>query len=564
MTMRVGFTDRRRPAPPAGLLRIWNGFATARVVVAVALLLLQAVIQALGQQHSAVFLAVCLAYLAGTSIARIYLKPRRNDATLGSLWLPTIGADLLAYSAMQVLQSGGMNYMPLLGLPVLMASVLGNRRMALGTAAGVTLLLLADATLLWPDASGLSTPRLLQAGLTGLGYFVVAVLVQPLATRLAREEAIARSSQRAATLQAQVNELVIETLTDGVLVVDAAGMVRATNPAARVLLDAGAHTLPFSLSGQAAWEPLAELARRTVADGGRQMTDVALVHPGHGPRRLHVRTRLTPLRERQSETLCVMFLQDLRETEARLRTEKLAAMGRMSAAVAHEIRNPLAAIVQANALLDEDLHDPAQRQLSALVRQNAQRLAKIAEEVLDVSRAQRQFDFEGTATILLDETVGAVCADWHGHAGQGCGLQVVHEAGAGVRVDFDPDHLRRVLVNLLDNALRYIGPDRDALQVRTWVAAGGQALLEVWSDGAPLEQMVEQRLFEPFFSSESRSSGLGLYICRELCERHGAGIGYRRVERATALGPVDGNAFTVAFRPPHEVAADSPFDTIVV
>ncbi|MCS4509679.1 sensor histidine kinase [Xylophilus ampelinus] len=564
MTMRFGFAGRWLAAPPTGLLRIWDGFATARVVVAAALLLLQALIQAMGQQHGAAFVAVCFAYLAATFTVRICLRPRRADATLGPLWLPTIGVDLLAYSAMQVLQSGGMNYTPLLGLPVLMASVLGTRRMALGTAAGVTLLLLADATLLWPDATGFSTPRLLQAGLTGLGYFVIAVLVQPLVTRLGREEAIARSSQRAAALQAQVNELVIETLTDGVLVVDANGMVRAANPSARVLLDAGTHTPPFSLADQPAWEPLAELARRTVGDGGRQMTDVALVHPGHGPRRLHVRTRLTPLREHPSETLCVMFLQDLRETEARLRTEKLAAMGRMSAAVAHEIRNPLAAIVQANALLDEDLHDPAQRQLSALVRQNAQRLAKIAEEVLDVSRVQRQLDFDGTPTIPLDETVGSVCTDWHGHAGQGCGLQVATEAGAGVRVDFDPDHLRRVLVNLLDNALRYIGPDRDALQVRTWVAAGGQTLLEVWSDGAPLEQMVEQRLFEPFFSSESRSSGLGLYICRELCERHGAGIGYRRVERATALGPVEGNAFTVAFRTPHDAAADSPFDTIVV
>ena len=83
------------------------------------------------------------------------------------------------------------------------------------------------------------------------------------------------------------------------------------------------------------------------------------------PRRVHVRTRLTASHDSQSDSLCVMFLEDLREMEARLRTEKLAAMGRMSAAVAHEIRNPLAAITQANALLEEDLSDPAQKQLSA-------------------------------------------------------------------------------------------------------------------------------------------------------------------------------------------------------
>ncbi|XAH24731.1 ATP-binding protein [Xylophilus sp. GW821-FHT01B05] len=561
----VSPASARFEAPDTSFARIWRGFATARLLVAVALLLLQGLIQAIGQTHRTPFLLLCVVYLAATLVVRFgAAPPGASTVQLGQRWLPTIGVDLLAYSAMQVLQSGGMNYTPLLGLPVLMAAVLGSRAMALGTAAGVTLLLLADAAWLWLDASAGATPRLLQAGLTGIGYFAVAFLVQPLAARLAREQELARRSQMAAAVQAQVNELVIETLTDGVLVVDDAGWVRAANPAARVLLDAGHAAPPFSLAAEPAWLPLVDLAHRTVAEGGRQATDVVLQHAERGPRRLHVRTRLTPLREQHAETLCVMFLQDLRDTEARLHTDRLAAMGRMSAAVAHEIRNPLAAIAQANALLDEDLHDPAHKQLTLMVRQNAQRLAKIADEVLDVSRAQHQLDFTGSVAIPLDETVYTACHDWHQHGGKGCGLQVMPEAGDGVRVEFDPDHLRRILVNLLDNALRYIGPDPDALQVRTWTAAGNQALLEVWSDGAPLEPQVEQRLFEPFFSSESRSSGLGLYICRELCERHGAGIAYRRMPRPTAAGPVDGNAFTIVFRHPHSAATNSLFDTIVV
>ena len=540
---------RATDAAAGPFVRIWDGFATARVMVGMSVLLFQGLLQALGQAPQPIFLVLCIAYFAATLVVRMMPRPAQGGAALEGMWWPTIGTDLVAFSAMQALQSGGMNYTPLLALPVLMTSVLGTRTGALGTAAGVTLLLLADALWSWYAVPGGTPSQLLQAGLTGIGYFVVAFLVQPLATRLAREEELGRLSQRAAAVQAQVNELVIDAMTDGLLVVDAAGEVHAANPAARVMLDAAAPATPgqFSLRHRGGWLPLAELAQLTFSEGGLQESDVTLQHEGIGPRRLQVRTRLTPVDRRLDASLCVMFLQDLRESEARLRTEKLAAMGRMSAAVAHEIRNPLAAIVQANQLLDEDLSEPGHRQLSAMVRQNAQRLVRIAEEVLDVSRAQRRFDFDTSPATVLDETVGTICLDWHVHAGRSCGLQLILGC-SGMSVHFDDEHLRRILVNLLDNALRYISAHDDALQVRTGTGLDGQSWIEVWSDGPPLEPSVEQRLFEPFFSSESRSSGLGLYICRELCERHGAVMVYRRGQRPTGRGMLAGNAFTVAFR----------------
>jgi two-component system sensor histidine kinase PilS (NtrC family) len=253
-----------------------------------------------------------------------------------------------------------------------------------------------------------------------------------------------------------------------------------------------------------------------------------------------------------------MFLQDLRELEARLRTEKLASMGRMSTAVAHEIRNPLAAITQANDLLEEDLQLPEHRQLSALVRQNAQRLAQIVEEILDVARVQRQGDGPSAALLDLDRAVREGAGDWAAQHHSGEQVRVTPDA-RGVAVVFDGDHLRRVLVNLLDNALRYASTETGAIQVVT--SAGDAPTLTVWSDGAELEPGVERHLFEPFFSSESRSSGLGLYICRELCERHGASIGYRRGPSPSG-DRRNGNAFFVAFRTPQRVAPAHPFATI--
>lgn len=545
--------------------RLWRGFMTARVTIAVVLLLLLSTLYMLLGELLGIsdwLIGLCGAYLAATLAVRLLAHPQPQGSAFDPQWVSTIGVDLMAFSTLQFLQAGTINYSPLFALPVLMAAVLGSRLLALGTAAGVTLLLLAEAWVMVLQAPQELAARFLQAGLTGMGYFAVAVLVNQLAARLAREEAAARSSRQVARVQAQVNELVIENLSDGVLVVDADGRVRAANPAARKHLGEAraAPDQPLLLTAHRPWQPLAELARLTFTTELSQRADVAIDDGVGSPRRVQVRTRLTAAQDDLAHSLCVMFLQDLREMEARLRTEKLAAMGRMSAAVAHEIRNPLAAIAQANALLEEDLTDPAQRQLSTLVRQNAQRLAQIVDEILNLSRVQHQGPEANAIKLELDRSVTVACNDWARQAGVGERL-ALSLADGGAQVTFEDDHLRRVLINLLDNAHRYASSEPASIRVLTH-RVGRESTLRVWSDGPPLEATVRQHLFEPFFSSESRSSGLGLYICRELCERHGAQIGYRR-GIGPGASPRQGNEFFVVFRADGPgLAGKSAFDTI--
>ena len=256
-----------------------------------------------------------------------------------------------------------------------------------------------------------------------------------------------------------------------------------------------------------------------------------------------------------SESLCVMFLQDQREMEARLRTEKLASMGRMSAAVAHEIRNPLAAIAQANALLDEDLSDPRHKQLTSMVQQNSRRLEKIVEEVLNISRVGNQPVAFDAQALALNESVERICRDWALQTGSESMLRM-SLSKTQPDVDFEQEHLRRVLVNLLDNARRYASKKAESIQVSTQLSSGGHSVLGVWSDGPPMEPSVEQHLFEPFFSSESRSSGLGLYICRELCEGHGASIAYQRSRRVVRDRSMGGNEFLIALRRSRSTSGD--------
>ncbi len=530
---------------PGSFNRLWRVFMTARVGIAAVLALLQASIYAIGSNPNRVATFVCAAYLLATLATRFLAKPRPPQRAFDVRWLLTIGVDVMAYAALDFLQTGVMNYTPLFALPVLLSSVLGPILLAFGTAASVTLLLLGDAW--WTSLRGAAdmNARFLQAALSGSGFFLVALLANQLALRLAREEERAQSSHSAARMQNQVNQLVIEGLAEGVLVVDRKGTVRSVNPASGRLLatsDAARNTL-FGLTREKAWQPLVDIMNRTFTLQSPQQGDVSLHYPAAGTRKLHVRTRLAISANGSDESLCVMFLDDLRVMEARLRTEKMAAMGRMSAAVAHEIRNPLAAISQANALLEEDLQDPAQRQLTAMVRQNAQRLAKIVDEVLNVSRAQKQLPAPETMTIQLDDTVLRISEDWRAQHAVGDRLKV---SGGALQASvwFEIDHLRRVMINLLDNALRYASPSNHAIQVETRMLSPGQTRLSVWSDGQPLEKSVRTHLFEPFFSSESRSSGLGLYICRELCERYGAVIGYQREMR----GGLEGNEFFVVLK----------------
>ena len=550
----------------AAFERIYRAFIAARATLGVALVIALLVAGVFGTPPSYALTLVSIAYAAmalsmwllprfRTPVAPKHLQSRLRR----SQWLATIGADLVCFMSLHIFAPGSsLNYVALLVLPVLMAGVMTPRVLALATASAVTLALLATA---WLSvlAGGDSTAQLTQAGLAGTGFFVITILANQLAGRLAREEIAARDSLESARQQAQLNRLVIEEMQDGVLVVDRHGRVRAVNPAAqRLLAQYGmSRPAPFQLQGVAAWDALVRTVERAFKDGiwpeaGR---DVVLTFDAGVLRTLRVRIRFTREREPQaSEELCVLFLEDVRNMQARSRQEKLAAMGRVSAGIAHEIRNPLAAIAQANALLSEDAVDPAQRQLTRMVSDNVARLKRIVDDVMEVAPSATQ------EVSVIDATtqVAAVCSEWAGVQGILPGnnsMLRVDLPDAPLGVLFDGEHLRRVLVNLLDNARRHASQAPGAVHVRLDSRREGQAFLSVVSDGALIPPDVEPYLFEPFFSTRSRGTGLGLYICRELCDRYGATVDFRlrtvgseqRNEffvdmRSEALGPVKARA----------------------
>jgi len=523
--------------------RLWRTFMRARLFIAAVLLALQVFVVATHTGGPDWLVLVSALHFTAALAVLLWSHPVQHGKPFQLQWLFTIGVDLLVFAVLQLFQQGNISFTPLFALPVLLASILGSLTVALGTAASVTLYLLAEAVLSAPLLSEVSTSRFLQSGLTGTGFFLLAALAHQLALRLAREEAVAQSSQAAARTQAQVNELVIESLSEGVLVVDQRGVVRNANPAAQSMLmgEISLGHVKLRLSDRAGWEGLAQIVSKTFVVGRALESELRIDLNEHTSHKLLARTRLTSAQEGARRSgLCVLFLEDLREVEARVRTEKLASMGRMSAAVAHEIRNPLSAISQANALLDEEVTLPGQKRLTHMIAQNALRLSRIVDDILNVARAQPTQDVTLAPTLPLDHTVRQITHEWIKQR-QAQGMLGAHLLAPQSLVGFDPEHLRRLLVNLLDNALRHASGAASSIRVITQPSGQDRIRLSVWSDGAPLEAGVLRHLFEPFFSSESRSSGLGLYICQELCERYGAQIAYKRSQ----LNQHDGNEFYV-------------------
>lgn len=531
-----------------GFQRLYRAFLAARLTLGLALVAAQALTLVLGDRSPPWALPLCLLYAIEALLLWLWPRTRLLGGHAERLsrrqWWASIGLDIALFGLLQGMDSG-VSYGALSILPVMMASVLTPRLSALASAAMASLIMLGIAAwnLWWSHDVGL---RMAQAGLAGTGLFVVSLLTSELAARLAREEQAARGSLEVARQQAELNRLVIDEMQEGVLVVDRRGRVRAANPAARALLSdrQALRESAFQLRAYPAWRALTEAVDQAFAQGSwpEEGRDVQLQFEAGVQRNLRLRMRFTRHREASAdEDLCLLFIEDIRTVQARSRQEKLAAMGRVSAGIAHEIRNPLAAIDQANALLAEDLVDPRAHQLARMVASNVQRLKRIVDDVMEVAPGVAPAPVPVDAVQLVREC----CQEWlrTNQLADGGELQQWLPAQT-LLVSFEPEHMRRVLINLLDNALRHAPRGLHSVQVRLQAPSDGWAVLSVFSEGEPIPADIERHLFEPFFSTRSRGSGLGLYICRELCERYGGRIEYRSARDRQPAG----NEFRVMLR----------------
>ncbi len=419
--------------------------------------------------------------------------------------------DLLALFALMHAAGGGRS-----GVGVLMigavagAAVLCVPRMAAFFAALATLLLLGESALPALSADGIDAASLVQAALTGLACFAVAIVVSWLATRLAAQEALAQRRGDDLRAQLAITRLVISELPQGVVLLDEKGCVSTMNRSAQQLLGAAGQT-----------EFLSRIVRARLAPD--REIDIEI---GAGKAAHRVRVRHLEPDPGRPDGDSVLVIEDLRQIEERAQQLKLASMGRLSASIAHEIRNPLAAIRHANALLAEQLEAPLARRLARIVEDNSVRIDRIVEDVLSIARRDRPTPEPLPVAEFLHGVIAELLA-----SGQLTDSRIVLAIEAPDPILFDAHQLRQVLVNLLTNALRYATAGAAAVRIGWRRALDDRLEFIVADDGPGLAPAILMHAFEPFFTTEARGTGLGLYLAREFCDANGASIRYESREQ---------------------------------
>ncbi len=462
----------------------------------------------------ALFFDTSVVYAVSAVASQLAIKLRKPG--FSAQLAMQIGMDIICVAILSYASGGAQNGLGVLLLVSLAAAgIISRGRITLFFAAlaSIGMLLGHSYAVLTQEAEA---TQFFQVGLLSIAYFAVAWLAHTLAKYAVASERLA--TQRGAELagMAEVNRLVIQGLPDGVLVVDEVGAIRQHNPSADRLLG---HD--FSRTGEVTLEKcapmLAELFRAWRQDPNRPPEGVRLP----ATNRL-VRARFMPVRQDKLGG-ALLVLEDMQRVQAQAQQIKLAALGRLTANIAHEIRNPLSAISYAVELFREEQDEPARKQLADIIMENTGRLNNIVRDVMQLNRRDRV----QAETLRLDDELpkfaAEICQAEHAAA-----ETILVRSGPDHAISFDRGHFNQIMWNLCSNAMRYCSKQPGSVELRSLRSFDGRVMLEVVDDGAGVAPEVEQQLFEPFFTTAPGGTGLGLYIARELCEANNALLEYVR------------------------------------
>jgi two-component system sensor histidine kinase PilS (NtrC family) len=487
----------------------------------------------IGIRSPQLFFAACVFYLCFGLGNVILVRRRLANSTVQIVLQATI--DLIVLIVLLHASGGVANGLGLLFLlPVGGLAFLVTPRTAFFFAAIAVIAVLADT--IWQQLGGnTDITSYATAGLLGIVLFTIAAAASFSATQMRESEDLVRQKDVDLANLAELSQYIVQHLRESLLVVDAADRIRLINESAAEILGDN-HAVPGALVGEVSPRLLYSLA--TWRQGERGENSPSSFVAADGAR--VIQPHFAPLGEAPGPTL--IFLEDTSLMAERVQQGKLAALGRLSASIAHEIRNPVGAMSHAGQLLAESTAiGPDERRLTDIIRNNSERVSTIIDNVLQLSRR----DATNPTRLGL--------GDWlETFLGEFCETMQVRETQIGVfeesddlEVRFDPSHLHQVVWNLCDNAIKY-GEARGGISVEIRLGRlnpSARPFLEVADRGPGIAPHAVDRIFEPFFTGRKGGTGLGLFIARELCQLNRAILLYEPRGR-------DGSVFRIVFSDP--------------
>ncbi len=515
---------RNQPQQNLALFRIYVAYRSLLSIVLLIMLISPNTRQFMSVLNPTLYVSVALLYLA-TSIplmGSLAARLNHNQDLMFLVFLVDIAAiTVLADS------SGGMAS----GLPILLivpvaagAVLITNRTLATLVAALSVIAVLGDTVRLI-SIGILEITALFPTGLLGGLLFAVSLMIQVVASRLGRAEELALTRASDLYNLQRLNEQIVQHMETGILLVNDQGTVRVMNKAASGLL---APDRPITM------------------EHGRQLKDyseeLALQFENWQKTGLH-RARPITIIDSAPEVIAhfrelqpssggdsLVFVEDYSPITQHAQSLKLTSLGRLTASIAHEIRNPLGAISHAGQLLRESdqLTDP-DRRMADIILSHCDRVNQIIENVMQISRREPPRPEYLLLGDWLEEFVAGYLKTLHRDA------SITIECDyRELLVEFDPENLQRVFTNLLDNGLRHskLATGRETARIEVSMDfATHQCLVDVIDAGEGVPEQDQPKLFEPFFTTVPEGSGMGLYLCKELCEVNNAHLSYRKNKR---------------------------------
>jgi two-component system sensor histidine kinase PilS (NtrC family) len=464
-----------------------------------------------GQLRPSLFVATTIAYFGFAIISIAVLKrrwPSIELQTFISVCVDVVVIALLTYS------SGGMNsgLAALLVLPVGAASFIVQQRLAFLFAALAALALLIQQGFT-VFALRAELGDFAAAGIVGALMFIITLGVGPLARSLRENEELVRQREVDVANLAELNQFIVQHLRESILVVDERDTIRLINESAAQLLKGG-NVRRGMLLGEVSPRLLYLLGLWRQQSYDWQISSLSLLSSDGGNL---VQPHFVSF-DSHNAGPTLIFLEDTTLIAERVQQSKLAALGRLSASIAHEIRNPVGAMSHAAQLLADDPSlSPQERRLTDIITNNGARVSTIINNVLQLSRR----DSTRQERIELNGWLQEFLAEFRQTAQVDAQFLRFNPPPEDIEVRVDPSHLHQLLWNLCENALKYgRKPDtHDPVEIRTGrLLVSERPLLEVMDRGPGIAAAYSERIFEPFFTAGRGGTGLGLFIARELAQ----------------------------------------------